>query len=947
MSAQISAKFPKNQIFDSKSFVRIKGARQHNLKNISLDLPKNKLIVVTGVSGSGKSSLTIDTLYAEGQRRYVESLSAYARQFMGRMNKPEVDMIQGLCPAIAIEQKVGSHSGRSTVGSLTEILDYLRLLYARIGTTISPVSGRQVKKQEVRDVVDFCWSHPERTALQILFPFRPQHHRTVEEELSILLQKGFARLLLQGQVQKIEALLEEPGARKSADFTQAMIVADRIVLEKDNEETKSRAADSISLAFYEGEGHCYIQAAATSPVHFSNRFEADGVLFEEPTPQFFNYNNSYGACKCCEGFGSVMGIDEDLVVPDKSLSVYEGAIACWRGEKMSQWKDTLVKHSLKFDFPVHRSYRDLSPDEKKLLWSGNKYFTGLHDFFLELEKQSYKIQYRVMLSRYRGRTTCPECHGTRLRGDSQYVKVGGRSITELMLMPVTNLHAFFSALTLTEFEQQVARRILLEVRLRLQLMMDVGLNYLTLNRLSSTLSGGETQRIQLTRMLGSNLTNSIYLLDEPSVGLHPHDTGRLVKVLLQLRDLGNTVVVVEHEEEIMRQADTIVDMGPLAGIHGGEVMFNGSFPEILRSGCLTGRYLSGKEKIAVPAKRRKFIRQLELKEAFEHNLKNISVTIPLGVITCVTGVSGSGKTTLIKKILYPALQRETGFLGEKPGNYRELSGDLKAISQVEMVDQNPLGKSSRSNPVTYIKAYDAIRDLYAGQHASKMKGFKPKHFSFNVEGGRCDACKGEGEVVVEMQFMADVHLTCEVCNGRRFKEEVLEVKFRDKNISEVLDMSVEEAVEFFWDEEAIATGLRPLLEVGLGYVKLGQSSSTLSGGEAQRVKLASFLGKGRSVKPVLFIFDEPTTGLHFHDIKKLLECFDALIAQGHTVLVIEHNMEMIKCADYLIDLGPQGGDGGGQLLFQGRPEDLVRVPESLTGQYLKDKLETEGISVDA
>ena len=938
MKTQISPKNLKEQNFDSHKFVRIVGARQHNLKNISIDIPKNKLIVVTGVSGSGKSSLTIDTLYAEGQRRYVESLSSYARQFMGRMNKPDVDYILGLCPAIAIEQKVTTRTGRSTVGSLTELLDYLRLLYARIGDTISPKSGSVVKKNEVNDVVDYCNSFPEKTPLQILIPFRTQHNRTVKEELNTLVQKGFTRMLISTSTKKIETLLEEIKLLDEKKMRDAFVVIDRIIAEKENAEAQSRLSDSVSLAFFEGEGNCFVQKENEVPKHFSNRFELDGILFEEPSPQFFNYNNPYGACKKCEGFGQVMGIDEDLVVPDKSLSIYEGAIACWRGEKMSEWSSELVKNALKFDFPIHRAYRDLNEEEKKLLWTGNKYFHGLDDFFVEIEKQSYKIQYRVMLSRYRGRTTCPDCKGTRLRHDSSYVKVEDKSITDLVLMPVSKLHEFFQTLTLSDFKQKVARRILLEVNIRLQLMMDVGLGYLTLNRLSSTLSGGETQRIQLTRMLGSNLTNSIYLLDEPSVGLHPHDTGRLVKVLKQLRDLGNTVVVVEHEEEIMLHADRIIDIGPAAGIHGGEIIFNGTFDEIMVSKSLTGKYLSGKEEIKIPKQRRSFVNRIELKECFENNLKNISVTIPLGVMTCVTGVSGSGKTTLIKKILYPALQREFNLMGEKPGNFKQISGDIKSISLVEMIDQNPIGKSSRSNPVTYIKAYDAIRDLFADQHAAKMRGFKAKHFSFNVEGGRCETCQGDGEVVVEMQFMADVHLLCEECFGKRFKDEVLEVQWNGKNISEVLDLSVDEAIDFFYSEEKICESIKPLSDVGLGYIKLGQSSSTLSGGEAQRVKLASFLGKGKNLKPILFVFDEPTTGLHFHDIKKLLHCFDALIKKGHTVVVIEHNMEMIKCADYIIDLGPDGGENGGHLLFEGLPEDLIKVESSLTGKYLKEKI---------
>lgn len=922
----------------------IKGARVHNLKNVDIGIERNKLVVVTGVSGSGKSSLTIDTLYAEGQRRYVESLSAYARQFLLKMNKPDVDYIHGLCPAIAIEQKVSTRTTRSTVGSLTEIYDYLRLLFARIGKTYSPISGTLVKKHEVRDVVDYVNTLNNGTQVFVLIPFKEFRKRSLKEELEVLLQKGFSRVMIKDEVVKIDDLIDTYSKKDEKKIKQELsIVIDRLVANKEDSDTQSRIADSVQIAFDESDGDCVIYyKSATGDFKeksFSNRFEADGIRFEEPIPHLFSFNNPYGACRTCEGFGNVIGIDEDLVFPNKSLSVYEGVIAPWHGDKMSEWNNMLIKNSIKFDFPIHRAYRDLSEKEKKLLWTGNKYFHGLDEFFKELENQSYKIQYRVMLSRYRGKTVCPECKGTRIRKEAGYVKINDKSISDLVLLPVKDLKEFFDKIFLTEHEKEIAKRILIEIRNRLQVMLDVGLGYLTLNRLSSTLSGGETQRINLTRMLGSNLTSSLYILDEPSVGLHPKDTGRLVKVLQRLRDLGNTVVVVEHEEEIMLQADRIIDMGPLAGTHGGEVIFNGTFKEILKDkNSLTGKYLSGKEKVDVPAYRRKGVKFIEVLGASQHNLKNIDVKIPLNTITVVTGVSGSGKTTLVKQILYPALSKALGGFGEKPGNFQELKGDIDSITQVELVDQNPLGKSSRSNPVTYIKAYDLIRELFANQKSAKMRGFQPRHFSFNVEGGRCDTCNGEGEIVVEMQFLADVHLTCETCHGKRFKNEVLDITFKDKSIADVLDMTVDESLDFFSDINPIYEALKPLSDVGLGYVKLGQSSSTLSGGEAQRVKLASFLGKGKAPSPVLFIFDEPTTGLHFHDIRKLLQSFNALIEHGHSILIIEHNMEIIKCADYIIDLGPEGGENGGYLLFQGTPEDMVKKAKSPTAAYLKEKI---------
>ncbi|GDX51755.1 UvrABC system protein A [Bacteroidota bacterium] len=958
MLSQISDKIPNDKIKfkkDEKNIL-IKGARVHNLKNVDLEIGRNKLVVITGVSGSGKSSLAIDTLFAEGQRRYVESLSAYARQFLVRMNKPDVDYIKGLCPAIAIEQKVSTRSSRSTVGSLTEIYDYLRLLYARIGITYSPVSGKEVQKHEVSDVVDFIKSLKEGATVFILSPQRTPADdaplklkkakaeasvtpaRTLKQELNILNQKGFARIISEKEVYKIEELLADEAQLKTLKGKTFQLVVDRIVWKKDDEDLQSRISDSVGVAFFEGHGDCIIFYDGKEK-KFSNKFELDGILFEEPTPHLFSFNNPYGACRHCEGFGSVIGVDENLVIPDKNKSVYEGAIAPWKGEKMGEWLSLLIKSAHKFDFPVHRSIRELTAAEKKLLWTGNKYFHGLDEFFKELEKQSYKIQYRVMLSRYRGKTTCPDCGGARVRIESSYVKIGGKSIGDLVVMPVKVLQQFFLSLKLSPYEKEISKRLLLEINNRLEFMMEVGLGYLTLNRISSTLSGGETQRINLTRTLGSNLTSSLYILDEPSVGLHPKDTGQLVKVLHKLRDLGNTVLVVEHEEEIMNHADQIIDMGPLAGAHGGEVIFSGTFKEILKDkNSLTGKYLTGVEKITVPSIRRNWAKKIEFLGCVQNNLQNIDVAIPLNVMVVVTGVSGSGKTTLVKQIAFPALSRALGNFGDKPGEFSEMKAVDSGLSQIEMVDQNPIGKSSRSNPVTYIKAYDLIRDLYAKQRGSQLKGFQPKHFSFNVDGGRCDNCKGEGEIVVEMQFLSDVHLLCEVCKGKRFKDEVLEVNYKDKNIADVLDLTVEEAIEFFIEEKNLHEAILPLAQVGLGYVKLGQSSSTLSGGEAQRVKLASFLGKGSSQNPVLFIFDEPTTGLHFHDISKLLQSFNALIEQGHSVLIIEHNMEVIKCADYIIDLGPDGGDEGGQLLFQGTPEEMVATCNSHTANYLRGKL---------
>ncbi|PWG78744.1 excinuclease ABC subunit A [Pararcticibacter amylolyticus] len=924
---------------DPKKYIIIKGARVHNLKNIDVALPKNKLVVITGMSGSGKSSLAFDTLYAEGQRRYVESLSSYARQFMGRMNKPDVDYIKGIAPAIAIEQKVITSNPRSTVGTSTEIYDYLKLLFSRIGRTFSPVSGREVKRDSVSTVVNFMSALPDDTPATVLCPLHPHNNRTLKEELAVLLQKGFTRIYLDDSLRRIEEVLEDASLKdmKLQDDGRVKIVIDRISVNQE-EETISRMGDSVQTAFFEGLGDCLVEESGNMHV-FCDRFELDGIRFEEPGPNFFSFNNPYGACKRCEGYGKVIGIDEDLVVPDKSKSVYDGAIAPWRGEKMKVWLDELLKHALKFDFPVHRAYNQLTDGQRQLLWTGNKWFRGLDDFFAELETQTYKIQYRVMLSRYRGKTNCPECKGSRLRKDASYVKVAGRSITDIVLMPLETALGFFTSLELTENEEKIARRLLAEITNRVKYLNDVGLGYLTLNRLSNTLSGGESQRINLATSLGSSLVGSVYVLDEPSIGLHPRDTQRLIGVLKSLRDTGNTVLVVEHEEEMMRAADHLIDIGPAAGTHGGELVFAGNYEQIIRDeNSLTGKYLSGKEEIAVPVGRRKWTDFIEVKGARENNLKNIDVKFPLNVLTCVTGVSGSGKTSLVKRILQPALQKAIGnYSGEQTGAYDGIEGAYNLVEQVELVDQNPIGRSSRSNPVTYVKAWDDIRNLYASQSSAKAAGLKPAAFSFNVEGGRCDVCQGEGEVKIEMQFMADIFLPCEACNGKRFKQHVLDVTYKEKSVSEVLDMTIEEALEFFKDEAKIVNKIQPLADVGLGYVKLGQSSNTLSGGEAQRIKLASFLIRGNNSSKTLFIFDEPTTGLHFHDIKKLLKSFNALLDQGNTIVVIEHNMDVVKCADWIIDIGPEGGDKGGELVFEGVPEDLVKEERSYTGRFLEVK----------
>jgi excinuclease ABC subunit A len=914
--------------------ILIKGARVHNLKNVTVEIPRKKLIVVTGVSGSGKSSLTIDTLFAEGQRRYAESLSAYVRQFMARMVKPDVDYIKGLCPAIAIEQKVITRTPRSTVGSMTEIYDYMRLLYARVGKTISPISGRVVKKDDVNDVVNAIIQLPAGDKVLVLVPFKQHTNRNIPEELNILLQKGFSRLYISGEIIKIEDQLENSSLIQKK-LKDAWVLIDRLVVREFDEDDKHRMADSIGTALYEGEGELTLEVNGTERLQFSNRFELDGMQFEEPVPNLFSFNNPFGACPTCEGFSLVLGIDSDLVLPDKRLSVYEGAVAPWKGEKLGKWRDDFIKAAKRFDFPVHKPIIDLTKDQYETLWTGNSHVNGINDFFKEVEQNLYKVQYRVLLSRYRGRTSCPDCKGYRLRKEALYIKIADRHIGELCEMPVKDLTQWFDELVLSESEEQIAKRILIEIHHRLKTLMDVGLGYLTLNRLANSLSGGESQRIQLTRSLGSNLTNSLYILDEPSIGLHSRDTERLIRVLKELRDLGNTVVVVEHDEMMMRQADHIIDMGPLASHLGGEVVAYGNYETLIKNeSSLTGKYLTGKLKIEAPASARKWNRSITVEGARQNNLKDITVEFPLNVLCVVSGVSGSGKTTLIKQILYPALQKIKGEIAEKVGIHKGVTGDIEHISQVEMVDQNPIGKSSRSNPVTYIKAYDEIRDLYSRQPLSKMRGFQPKHFSFNVDGGRCDACKGEGEQVVEMQFLADVHLTCEVCRGKKFKEEVLEVTYKEKSIYDILELSVDEALEFFKDEKDILNKIRPLSSVGLGYVKLGQSSDTLSGGEAQRVKLASFLGKGKGQGHILFIFDEPTTGLHFHDIKKLLASFNALIEQGHSILVIEHNTDVIKSADWVIDLGPEAGDEGGNIVYAGTPAGMKKKSVGYTSKYL-------------
>jgi excinuclease ABC subunit A len=939
MATKIKNITPSKTSIQRQEGILIQGARTHNLKNVTVTIPRNQLVVVTGVSGSGKSSLTIDTLFAEGQRRYAESLSSYARQFMQRMNKPDVDFIKGLCPAIAIEQKVITRTPRSTVGSMTELYDYLRLLFARVGVTLSPISGKEVKKDDVTDVIKSIQALKEGDKVLLLVPFKQHANRAVKEELNILIQKGFSRIYFNKEILRIETLLESDEVLNkiisSLKKKVAYLLIDRLVVKGFDEEDIHRISDSAGTAFYEGEGELIVEINGDQQIIFSNKFELDGITFEEPVPNLFSFNNPFGACPTCEGFSQVLGVDADLVIPNKQLSLYEGAVAPWKGEKLGQWKEQFIRAAKHFNFPVHQPIIDLTEEQLEILWKGNNYANGINDFFKEVEQNLYKVQYRVLLSRYRGRTLCPECKGHRLRKEALYVKIADQHIGQLCSMPVKDLKNWFDQLKLNDYQQQVAKRILIEINHRIKTLMDVGLGYLTLNRLANSLSGGESQRIQLTRSLGSNLTNSLYILDEPSIGLHSRDTEKLIVVLKELRDLGNTVVVVEHDEMMMREADYIIDMGPLASHLGGEVVAAGNYEELMADDrSLTGKYLKGTLQIEAPKQLRNWKRSITIKGARQNNLKNISVEFPLNVFCVISGVSGSGKTTLVKQILYPALQKLKGEGVDKPGIHKSIEGDIDYLSQIEMIDQNPIGKSSRSNPVTYIKAYDEIRELYSVQPLSKMRGFLPKHFSFNVDAGRCDTCKGEGEQIVEMQFLADVHLTCEICGGKRFKEEVLEVTYKGKSIYEVLEMSVDESIAFFSDEADVVKKIQPLSDVGLGYVKLGQSSNTLSGGEAQRVKLASFLGRGKSQGNILFIFDEPTTGLHFHDIKKLLTSFNALIEQGHSILVIEHNTDVIKSAGWVIDLGPEAGDAGGNLVYAGTPAGLIKCKESYTGKFL-------------
>ena len=929
-------------------YIDIQGAKVNNLKNISLSIPKNKFVVITGLSGSGKSSLAFDTIYAEGQRRYVESMSAYARQFLGRITKPDVDMITGLSPAIAIKQLANSNNPRSTVGTSTEIFEYLKLLFARIGHTFSPISGTEVKRHQINDVIDFILNQKGK-AVYILSPIILPQDRKLEDHLNILLQQGFNRLFVNNKMVRIEDFIKE----KNFDDDNIKIMIDRLKVNDKTHESISQIADSVQTAFYEGDESCIILVDDVEH-YFSSRFEADGITFDTPTTHLFSFNNPYGACPKCEGFGSVIGIDPDLVIPDKSLSIYDNAVACWRGDKMSAWRDQLIKTSRHFDFPIHKPYYELTKEQKDLLWKGNRYFGGIEDFFKEVEAQSYKIQYRVLLSRYRGKTTCPECHGTRLRKEATYVKINGKNITELCDMSLLKLKRFFDELTLNETEENIAHRLLTEIRNRVNFLIEVGLDYLCLNRATNTLSGGEAQRINLATSLGSSLVGSTYILDEPSIGLHSRDTQRLIKVLRRLRDIGNTVIVVEHDEEIIRSADHIIDIGPYAGVNGGEVVFEGDIEKMMNSmdtashihtvKSMTAKYISGEKKIPVPVKRRKWNNAIEFIGCSEHNLKNIDVKIPLNVLTVVTGVSGSGKSTLINDIAYTSLKKHFEGTSDKVGSFGKMQGSLMAIHSVEFINQNPIERSSRSNPVTYVKAFDDIRQLFAEQKLAKNRNLKPGYFSFNVAGGRCDNCQGSGTLKVEMQFMADIYLKCDVCNGSRYKEEALEIKFKGKNISDILNMSIDEVVEFFESNkegefktiiERIIAKMKPLQDVGLGYLQAGQPSSTLSGGEAQRIKLASFLINGNNERPTLFIFDEPTTGLHFHDINKLLKAFNALINGGHSLVVIEHDPDVIKAADWVIDLGPEGGDKGGHLIFAGTPEDLAKCEESYTGKVLR------------
>nr|WP_278734940.1 excinuclease ABC subunit UvrA [Alistipes onderdonkii] len=918
--------------------IYIKGARVHNLKNIEVEIPQEKLVVVTGLSGSGKSTLAFDTIFAEGQRRYVESLSAYARQFLGKISKPDVDIITGIAPAIAIEQKVNTRNPRSTVGTTTEIYDYLKLLYARIGHTFSPVSGQEVRCYSVDDVAAYIQQQGEGGRVVIAAPLTLGRGQGIIEKLTLLLSDGLMRVWTKGETRLIEDILPQVDEKTRAE--EILVVIDRARIAADDD-TQTRMRDSVARAFSYGEGICTV-ITDKGATEFSSRFEADGIQFEHPSEHLFSFNNPLGACPRCEGYGKVIGIDEDLVIPDKSKTIYEDAVACWRGETMRKWKEQLVENAYKFDFPIHTPFHELTQEQKRMLWRGNEYFHGLDDFFAYIDSERRKIQFRVMKARYTGKTTCPECGGSRLRREALYVKVGGKTVADLVVMPVDELIAFFAGLELDGHDTKTAARILVEIRNRLQYLADVGLGYLTLDRLSSTLSGGESQRINLSTSLGSNLTGSLYILDEPSIGLHPRDTNRLIKVLQQLRDLGNTVIVVEHEEEVIRAADYIVDIGPKAGYNGGEVVFSGTLPQLLKSRkSLTADYLTGRRAIAPPATERGWSNSILIQGARENNLRNIDVRIPLGVMTCITGVSGSGKSSLAKGILYPALRRLLFDTGVKPGDFDGIGGDVQLLRSVEMIDQNPIGKSSRSNPVTYIKAYDEIRKLFADQPYAQHTGLGASSFSFNIAGGRCEECQGEGVIKVSMQFMADVELVCEACGGKRFRDEILEVKYRGKSIYDVLEMTVDDAIAFFGEDKKdptckrIVERLKPLQDVGLGYIKLGQSSSTLSGGESQRVKLASFLTKDSAQGGVMFIFDEPTTGLHFHDINKLLAAFNALIERGHTIVIVEHNMDVIKCADWVVDLGPEAGTGGGRVVFEGTPRNLEQCPASYTGKYLR------------
>ena len=924
---------------EPKKNIIIKGAQIHNLKNLDVAIPRNKLVVITGLSGSGKSSLAFDTLYAEGQRRYVESLSSYARQFLGRLDKPKVEYIKGIAPAIAIEQKVNTTNARSTVGTSTEIYDYLKLLFARIGKTFSPVSGLEVKKNTVSDVINEVKNFELDSKWLLLAPIHLEEGRKLEDKLKVLLQQGYARILVDNEMVRLDSLLTENDVKKLTK-KDILLIVDRIIV-KEEEEFYNRLSDAIQTAFFEGKGVCFLQDLTTNNrFTYSNNFELDGITFLEPNVHLFSFNNPYGACPVCEGYGNIIGIDDELVIPNTALSIYENAIFPWRGESMSWFRDELVNNAYKFDFPIHKPYFQLTEEQKELVWNGNEYFQGLNDFFKELEEKNYKIQNRVMLSRYRGKTKCYSCKGKRLRIEASYVKINSKTISELVDYPIKKLVPFFNALELSEFDEKVAKRLLIEIKNRLSFLSEVGLDYLTLNRNSATLSGGESQRINLATSLGSSLVGSMYILDEPSIGLHPKDTEKLIKVLQSLRDLGNTVIVVEHDEDIMKAADMIIDIGPEAGTFGGELVAQGNFDEILKSSSLTAKYLNGKLEIKTPRTRRKWSNYIEILGARENNLQNVDVKFPLEVLTVITGVSGSGKSTLVKKILFPAMQKKLDGIGEKAGQFTEMRGYYHKIQHIEYVDQNPIGRSSRSNPVTYIKAYDDIRELYAKEKLSKIRGYQAKHFSFNVDAGRCETCKGEGAINVEMVFMADVSLPCETCNGKRFQKEVLEVYFDGKNIHDLLTMTIDDAIEFFKknNQTKIIQKLQPLQDVGLGYVQLGQSSSTLSGGEAQRIKLASFLVKGTTKDKALFVFDEPTTGLHFHDIKKLLASFDALIDKGHSIIVIEHNLDLIKCADWIIDLGPEGGENGGQILAIGTPEEIVKNKNSVTAKYLKEKL---------